>query len=691
MNLDASLANQYLAKRWPIDQLRPIAPPMHGYQWGGANDVLNPEPVCLNQLRWPQGAQRWATFFALVTRGDIEFFSSLTGAQELLISDGSTDLPIQMFALAPYAAAMRDTPDGAVSDLWILPLVDKRYWWQFRSAGNLRVDASTTWQDVYDHIGTALDLAITVQDIGSAYLQPEPETINRYRFRSVAELLDRVAFSLGQRIVVSPTSGRVTAANVADAFDAAEVNIGGALVDGTLRTGGAFSPTLGGTVALPAAVQVAFRKAQHGVTELPPEWYSYEKPPTGESLIAGTVKRFQSMALADFSALGSTPGNDTALSALADKIASDYYDSCLYQYDMTLNGIAIWTPTALDYLTTWTAGKMRENGSYDSFTRAQSMPLNYGAEVLFHFDPGVTAPNEHKEFYGFATVKTDASYQAGPQQVVMADGGSSGITVTLPPIESMAATTPHLGPWKGHEVIVFKVDESTTDNADKITVTAHGSDKIAGTWRGNFINQTSLHLLSRGDLVRLIAVGSHEGYDDPTWVIVHPTPQAMVSLQSASADTTLAGSPAVMPIGNGGSDILPAWLTIVSDELVLSDSVVGRYLSFSGSLGIKRTTTPPTTVNAGNISLEYWDSGFSGWPGLWTDALYIANDAAAVQEKRCPSCTWGPIKSGDKFRITAAQTAGSDTIKFMGGQTDVRLDIELLANTEGFGTRHNLP
>lgn len=160
----------------------------------------------------------------------------------------------------------------------------------------------------------------------------------------------------------------------------------------------------------------------------------------------------------------------------------------------------------------------------------------------------------------------------------------------------------------------------------------------------------------------------------------------IVSLQSANADTTLTGSVVVMGIG-GASPVLPSWMTIVSNEIVISDAVIGKYLLFSGSLGIKRQTGP-TTSNGAQISLDHYDAGGPGWASLWPGHCYLANDANQVQDRFSPTASWGPIKSGDKFRVTAQQTSGSDSIYFIGGVTDARLDIQLV-NGVGYGTRSN--
>lgn len=177
--------------------------------------------------------------------------------------------------------------------------------------------------------------------------------------------------------------------------------------------------------------------------------------------------------------------------------------------------------------------------------------------------------------------------------------------------------------------------------------------------------------------------------EQEVWVrFATPPSTDIVSLQSADSDTALTGTPEVMAIG-GSSPVLPSWMTIVSDEMIIEDEAIGGFLMFSGCLGIKRDAAA-TEVIAATITLEFYDAGLPGFAALWQENLYLANDDDNDYQRRSPTCSWGPIKSGDKFRVIAAKNAGTfDTIYYMGGVNDMRLDVQLIRNGRGYGTRSN--
>lgn len=172
-----------------------------------------------------------------------------------------------------------------------------------------------------------------------------------------------------------------------------------------------------------------------------------------------------------------------------------------------------------------------------------------------------------------------------------------------------------------------------------------------------------------------------------TTIRLTPTLSDLVSLQSASTDIVLSDSPIVATLG-GATPVLPEWLSITDGELIVGDSAAGAFIQFGGCLGVKKID-PATESSAARIVLEYWFSDFAGFSTLWHDHLYLAADDANAFQRRTPSCCWGPIKAGDKFRVTAMLTAGNtDRVVFIGGVTEMRLDLHLL-RARGVGVRSN--
>lgn len=168
-------------------------------------------PVRLGRLTWPVGAQRFAIGHYLCTSADLDrirnvVYSNGLGYQagELILDSGDgAKVETDLWMLPPR-------PLGGVGDppeLWLLTLVDDRYWWWFRGAS---IGAQSSWTNLYLAIGQGIGTTITVETIPAAYLAPPDDLLSRYRALPV--LLDGVASSLGQRIVRS-FDGTVTAQN----------------------------------------------------------------------------------------------------------------------------------------------------------------------------------------------------------------------------------------------------------------------------------------------------------------------------------------------------------------------------------------------------------------------------------------------------------------------------------------------
>lgn len=163
----------------------------------------------INQLYWPTGASRWATFYGLCDlssllriKANTESGSTQRSAT-LFIDDGSNGIAVEMYMLDPVPVLFGE------NYLYVIPLVDKRYWWQYKdvslefkvSPGDGQV--TTTWSEIFDQIFAALgETLFAVRGLPNAdLLTPDRGELER-KHENAAVLLDAVAHSCGLRIVV---------------------------------------------------------------------------------------------------------------------------------------------------------------------------------------------------------------------------------------------------------------------------------------------------------------------------------------------------------------------------------------------------------------------------------------------------------------------------------------------------------
>ncbi len=195
--------------------------------------------ICVNRLYWYTGASRWAYGFFLCSTDDLEpimdaaFTTTRTGPSTPLdlVMDLTEKITTSMYLLPP----MPLSGVRAVNGMYLLPLVDVRFfWWQFPCpAFNIPTPNTTVaWTDLYSAISSTLSDSIAVDSIPSAYLKPSP--ILNQHYEAVPIVLDAIATNCGQKIVRS-YAGVVRAMNVTNG--AAQVTSNFAETR-TIRSGG---------------------------------------------------------------------------------------------------------------------------------------------------------------------------------------------------------------------------------------------------------------------------------------------------------------------------------------------------------------------------------------------------------------------------------------------------------------------
>jgi len=392
-------------------------------------------PIKINQLYWPTGAQRWGIFYGLARQKDLLGIYGLPPRGGAAIDrltlgisdadqntyqidvDGMTLLPPVSIDFVP--PGKRSQADG----LYIIPIVDQRYFWQWQSTGDLTITSGTTWASLFGTIATAINAVLALSPIHTFYLTPSIEDLTR-DYGNAAAMLDAMSHSVGHRIVME-LNGIVKSQTFFVADDPISQNLasgwkgvsGGAKsvhldAANELIRDGAFHYTV-----VPDAVRISFPRLcenapetlddryaytfgvlgtvpiatspEEGPWALPPTiWQGSEVPLTAAA--GSTQKPILSTAGANFLPFPAPEllANNTDLSNLAARIAWDFYRGLVWQYDLTFAGIVPWRPSAYDDFVVWSVGTLRNQaegtGRVALTTRASSRGFNCEADYLVH-------------------------------------------------------------------------------------------------------------------------------------------------------------------------------------------------------------------------------------------------------------------------------------------------------------------
>ena len=371
----------------------------------------------LNTLWWPTGAMRHSIGLFLVDNDSFKEINSTvksgSGKADLEIGeeDGEVVTFKSMYMLPPHRIT------GGAEELWLLCLVDQRYFWPLRSTQDLSVTTSTTWDSLLSTVTNLLGASSVFWDtIDPTYANPSPDELSR-KYENAALLLDAIAASLGKRVALAP-SGHLhikSATSDKDAFDTAVAGIGEMPAAGGEKNGCGSAPeTIAVTFPKVLASGEYFTDGSVYGVDISPSLSDLTCQP---SIISGARKVFHSTAPARYQASNDPlPINYIALMQLAQKIANDHLQWTTFGYDQRYVGIIDWRPTGYDDYVIWSAGSqhrpensllIRELGpdkegrdvwrsmlqDYDFSTRMVSQPANIAVSTqLSHFSTAPTPP-----------------------------------------------------------------------------------------------------------------------------------------------------------------------------------------------------------------------------------------------------------------------------------------------------------
>jgi hypothetical protein len=184
-------------------------------------------PLRPQVLRWPTGATRFSEGHFLVSEPQLDAVRAAVmttsgagpAAAPLTFSDGTrTVTAAQLFLLPPRPLGKVPGAPG----LWLLSLVDDRYFWWLAAADVVVTAGSTTWDALYGAIMIALGMTLLSDPVDAAYLTPDASLTSHYE--AVPPLLDAVCASVGQRLVAN-LDGTYHAQNAASARTALGTNL----------------------------------------------------------------------------------------------------------------------------------------------------------------------------------------------------------------------------------------------------------------------------------------------------------------------------------------------------------------------------------------------------------------------------------------------------------------------------------
>ena len=359
----------------------------------------DPSPLRINSLYWPTGAARWAFGLFLVDQNTndsiVEALPGNATAAQLIIADSSFNSVVEPDGFtvdrngrAALSTAMFCLPPRQVSptdSLWLLPLVDVRYYWQFRLVPPSFTPA--TWDDAFGTLGTALGITVNSSAVDSAFCSPDFDLL-AVEGTNAALMLDAMAASVGQRIIRQP-SGDVWSYDATESGTEFDDNISGVTrtqnEKSTQLAGGDFSAE-SLTDITPEKVSVMFP----GATPDDPLVVVDElaSSHTLETWVAGTKK---SISIPWFTVATGEEGAaqpTTSMNDLASALAGAYYDYIGKWFDLTFASVKKWQTTGYDNYTEWSCGLRRKDGTYSAQTRIQSLPYNFGIDEVLPYTCG---------------------------------------------------------------------------------------------------------------------------------------------------------------------------------------------------------------------------------------------------------------------------------------------------------------
>lgn len=384
----ADFIGQYLSPR-DVLQFDPTAWNHNLYHLAPSGSI-QPPPISIGTLSWPTGASRFVTCYLLASDNDMEVLRPLLFTEDgpqpvtLIMNDATTtrsstetvgtpdptdnQITTTVYAL-PARPLQRITGENG---LWLLTLVDIRYFWWFRGA-DIVVDVGVdTYNTLISQIALALGVTITADTVNSNYGTPSNRFTNRRC--PLPLLLDAVCFYSGLRISRG-LDGTIYANTYNSDLSRSQSN-----TDSIGFESGDWKPLAGGefddgdiTQSVPDTVQVISGRTDDGVYSQAPYVTDTTLVSIGLAAYSGVTgfdgkKVLTGDLVATYVSASLT--NALAIDDYVEQLSKDWYLWQLGAQDRSFSKIVPWDPTALDGTVVW------EHLSSDSKTRVMRDTFN---------------------------------------------------------------------------------------------------------------------------------------------------------------------------------------------------------------------------------------------------------------------------------------------------------------------------
>lgn len=204
--------------------------PMQQFAGVGSGNYHALPPWQVNTLIWPMGASRFAYCLLLFCADDLQRIYDMEGEADhpyrtlKIVVDGETRVSVEMTYLPPIAVSAASAGDvgdkSAQGDLYVLPVVDRRYELQAMSSSVLQDNEGEwfTWSTAFDEkanvtLGAYIEETDT-DTVNLNYFGPDVETFYRSMV-TPGVFLDAAAASLGGQWVTFPVEGEENSIHLA--------------------------------------------------------------------------------------------------------------------------------------------------------------------------------------------------------------------------------------------------------------------------------------------------------------------------------------------------------------------------------------------------------------------------------------------------------------------------------------------
>jgi len=220
---------QFINKYLPLESFMPWT--QASFPQSGLSMLTQPigmhprKQVRINHLIWPTGMSRFGYAHVLCDSDSLkkiiaDAYNSDGSYNPLDFVIGNTEtnqsgtivkgeqITTKMYMLPPSPQSGIRSLSGQTQSLYLLTLVDSRYLYWFKNAGEIDffMTGNPTWQNLYDYLfNQCLGISMenyTIDNISESYLSPS-QVMFSLPYEPVPSIIDAVAANIGHRVIAA--------------------------------------------------------------------------------------------------------------------------------------------------------------------------------------------------------------------------------------------------------------------------------------------------------------------------------------------------------------------------------------------------------------------------------------------------------------------------------------------------------